>query len=209
MKGAIERIVNNGNSDVLVELVQRIKNPHPDSPPPIDPMTNLVVIPPPPPPQSIPPPPQPIVTPPPPPPPPPSSFVIYSDKELVSLNNSVKHIVVAEGACSDKDIKVLNLNRCKELVSFVAHRYSLQYIRELKMVGFSKLETVKIESNSFSLEKQGKFELSNCPKLSSVSIEDHCFEHCTMVVFDSAFFWKRINTRLTLTYFNCPRKGCV
>ena len=113
------------------------------------------------------------------------AFVIYSDADLISLSNVIQRIEVADGACSDKDIKSLNLKRCTELISFVAHNNSLQFIQELKLVGFSRLEIVKIESGCFSKAEQSKFEMSNCLALKSVSIGNACFVDCVSVVFES------------------------
>ena len=111
--------------------------------------------------------------------------MIYSDADLINLSSVIQRIEVAEGACSDKDIKSLNLKRCTELISFVAHRNSLQFIKELKLVGFSRLEIVKIESGCFSKAEQSKFEMSNCLALKSVSIGNACFVDCVSVVFES------------------------
>ena len=162
MRNTIERIVNQCNSDVLLKLVKHIKGSSsaPSSPStimgssPIQNQSSVL-----------------------------DAFVIYSDADLINLNNVIQRIEVAEGACSDKDIK--NLKRCTELISFVAHRNSLQFIKELKLVGFSRLETVKIESGCFSKAEQSKFELNSCLALKSVSIGNACFVDCVSVVFES------------------------
>lgn len=164
MRNTIERIVNQCNSDVLLKLVKLVKSPSPalSSPstiigsPPNQNQSSVS-----------------------------DAFVIYSDADLISLSSVIQHIEVAEGACSDKDIKSLNLKRCTELVSFVAHRDSLQFIKEFKLVGFSRLEIVKIESGCFSKAKQSMFEMSNCLVLKSVSIDNACFVDCVSVVFES------------------------
>lgn len=104
MRNTIERIVNQCNSDILLKLVKHIKGSSsaPSSPstimgsPPIQNQSSVI-----------------------------DAFVIYSDADLINLNNVIQRIEVAEGACSDKDIKNLNLKRCTELISFVAHRNSL------------------------------------------------------------------------------------
>lgn len=164
MRNTIERIVNQCNSDILLKLVKHIKGSSsaPSSPstimgsPLIQNQSSVI-----------------------------DAFVIYSDADLINLNNVIQRIEVAEGACSDKDIKNLNLKRCTELISFVAHRNSLQFIKELKLVGFSRLETVKIESGCFSKAEQSKFELNSCLALKSVSIDNACFVDCVSVVFES------------------------
>ena len=114
------------------------------------------------------------------------------------------------GACNDPSIIEWNLSLFVELRVLCIGDNCVQFVSELKLVGFVKLETVKIGLHCFSGVLRGSFEVSGCAQLKSVNVGsgscvnwttftmkdceaveevvicEECFVTCEITVFESA-----------------------
>ena len=95
--------------------------------------------------------------------------------ELMSLDSSVTEIIIDNGV-GDWNFTVLDLSRFTRLRTLEIGNNSLCYVKTVKMIGLSALESVKIGKRSFTTE-YGYFYLKNCPKLEILNINYGSFEH--------------------------------
>ena len=138
------------------------------------------------------------------------TLIVKKDEDLVGLDAGNEVIRVMNGVCNDPDIEEWSLNDCSSrLRELVLGDDCLQYVSELKLVGFGSLERVEIGMRCFCESDGGLFEVSDCNKLKSVrmgngccvhwgefvmkdcgveevSIGDGCFVKCENTVFESA-----------------------
>ena len=138
------------------------------------------------------------------------TLVVKKDEDLVGLNAGNEVIRVMNGVCNDPDIEEWSLNDCSShLRELVLGDDCLQYVSELKLVGFASLERVEMGMRCFCESDGGLFEVSGCKRLRSVkvgdgscvdwsgfvvkdcgveevSIGDGCFVNCENTVFESA-----------------------
>ena len=138
------------------------------------------------------------------------TLIVKKDEDLVGLNAGNEVIRVMNGVCNDPDIEEWSLNDCSShLRELVLGDDCLQYVSELKLVGFASLERVEMGMRCFGESECGLFEVSGCERLRSVkvgdgscvdwsgfvvkdcgveevSIGDGCFVNCENTVFESA-----------------------
>ena len=138
------------------------------------------------------------------------TLIVKKDEDLVGLDAENEVIRVMNGVCNDPDIEEWSLNDCSSrLRELVLGDDCLQYVSELKLVGFGSLETVEIGMRCFCESDGGCFEASGCKRLRSVkvgdgscvdwssfvmkncgveevNIGDGCFMNCENTVFESA-----------------------
>ena len=138
------------------------------------------------------------------------TLIVKKDEDLVGLDVGNEVIRVMNGVCNDPDIEEWSLNDCSSrLRELVLGDDCLQYVSELKLVGFGSLEKVEMGMRCFCESEGGLFEVSGCKRLRSVkvgggscvkwssfvmrncgveevSIGDGCFANCENTVFESA-----------------------
>ena len=196
MKDAIERIVKNGNSSTLYELAKRVGNAAPSKATTesmnvvnVVAMTMLN---------------HPVgeKT---------RRVVIEKSGDLNEGDGSTEWIEVKSGACNDPSVVKWRLDVYSGLKELVVGDDCLQYVKELVLSGFARLESVAIGMRCFSSSFDGEMEVSgcgalkrvvvgdgccerwssfvvrNCDSLQEVSIGDGCFVRCENVVFESAY----------------------
>ena len=137
------------------------------------------------------------------------TLIVKKDEDLVGLDAGNEVIRVMNGVCNDPDIEEWSLNDCSSrLRELVLGDDCLQYVSELKLVGFASLERVEIGMRCCCESDGGVFEVSGCERLRSVkvgdgscvdwssfvmkncgmedvSIGDGCFVNCENTVFES------------------------
>ena len=137
------------------------------------------------------------------------TLIVKKDEDLVGLDAGNEVIRVMNGVCNDPDIEEWSLNDCSSrLRELVLGDDCLQYVSELKLVGFASLERVEMGMRCFCESEGGLFEVSGCKRLRSVrvgdgscvdwsgfvmkncgveevSIGDGCFVNCENTVFES------------------------
>ena len=92
-------------------------------------------------------------------------FQIADDNDLFEVDTK-----------TDRDIDKLDLSACRNLVEWVVEEKCFQFVMELKMSGFARLESVAIGSECFT-KGMGVFEMSHCDGLKSVRIGKGSFVH--------------------------------
>ena len=135
--------------------------------------------------------------------------VIEKGTDLVEGDGSTEGIEVRSGACNEPSVVKWRLDVCSGLKELVVGDDCLQYVSELVLSGFARLERVAIGMRCFSVSVDGKMEvvdcgalkrfvmgewsctqwgsfvMRNCDSLQEVSIGDGCFKSCENVVFES------------------------
>ena len=98
-----------------------------------------------------------------------------------TLSSGITELVVST-SLNDASLNVLDLTRFKRLKKIVIGDECFMYVNELRLIGLSKLESVKIGVNSFTQRKNAAgndpnrhFYLKNCPSLRELRIGDHSF----------------------------------
>ena len=158
MKDAVQRIVKNGNSSLLLELAKRVGNAGP-----IDKTTestNLVgvtVV------RQV----SPIGG--------GKGMVVKSAEEWNALPSDVKRIVV--NGCDDYKREVLDLSRFAELEELTIGDGCFNYVSKVNVVGLKKLKSVEIGEKSFQNESvDSQLVVSDCPELASLRIGNQSFK---------------------------------
>ena len=140
-----------------------------------------------------------------------NALLVKEDDDLFEVDERTEAIEVRDGVCGDCDIQKWDLSECKRLVELVVGNGCVEYVRELRLVGFARLERVVIGANCFCKSDGGCFEASGCEKLKrvvvgdgccvkwsefvlrdcdslqEVSVGDGCFVRCEKVVFESEY----------------------
>ena len=132
---------------------------------------------------------------------------ISTVKDFFKVNSRVTAIEMKPGLCNDSQIQEWNLSAYSKLVELLVGDDCIQFVKELKLVGFASLERVAIGMRCMC-KNEGCFEVSDCDKLRSVvigggccvkwssfvmrncgveevSIGDGCFVNCEKTVFES------------------------
>ena len=105
----------------------------------------------------------------------------------VLLHNHVEELRVIDGCCNEEGLKELDLSGFVSLRELKVGNECFEYVKEVKLIGLSELESVEIGMNSFTQHKKGygndanrHFYLKNCPKLKSLKIDHHSFSDYTV-----------------------------
>ena len=195
MKDSIERIVKNGNSSTLYELAKRVGNAAASKATtesmnvvamtmlnhPLGEKAQKTRV------------------------------VIEKRADLVEGDDSTEGIEVKSGACNEPSVVKWRLDAYSGLKELVVGDDCLQYVSELVLSGFARLERVAIGMRCFSSSLDGEMEVSgcgalkrvvvgdgccerwssfvmrNCDSLQEVSIGDGCFVRCENTVFESGY----------------------
>ena len=192
----MDRIVKNGNSELLLELAKRVGNAAPSKATtesmnvvamtmlnhPMGEKTKMK-----------------------------ERVVIEKSVDLVEGDGSTEGIEVRSGACNEPSVVRWRLDVYSGLKELVVSDDCLQHVSELVLSGFARLESVEIGVRCFSSSFDGEMEVSGCDALKrvvvgegccvnwssfvmrhcnsmqEVSIGDGCFVRCENVVFESAY----------------------
>ena len=100
---------------------------------------------------------------------------------LTSLASTVTQVIIDNGV-SQSDFSELDLSRFLQLKSLSVGDHCFSYVKEVKVVGLSELESVEIGMNSFTQHKNSSdndstrhFYLKNCPSLRELRIGRYSF----------------------------------
>lgn len=105
---------------------------------------------------------------------------------LVSLDSTVSQILV-DSCVSDRDLTVLDLTRFSQLWRLVIGDNCFQFVKELRLIGFQELVTVKIGCQCFATStdyvngaSRCDFYLKNCPKMQYLIIDGFSFANASV-----------------------------
>ena len=107
---------------------------------------------------------------------------VHSVDELTSMNRSVEVMIVDNNAYYEKCYRVLDLSFFSNLKVFEVGDYSFTYVKEVKLIGLNRLESVVIGNNSFTKNKDSDgndssrhFYLKNCARLRELKMGRYSF----------------------------------
>ena len=91
------------------------------------------------------------------------TLIVKKDEDLVGLDVGNEVIRVMNGVCNDPDIEEWSLNDCSSrLRELVLGDDCLQFVSELKLVGFASLVRVEMGMRCFCESEGGLFVVSGC-----------------------------------------------
>ena len=108
--------------------------------------------------------------------------VIEKRADLVEGDDSTEGIEVRSGACDDPSVVKWRLDAYSGLKELVVGDDCLQYVSELVLSGFARLESVEIGMRCFSSSFDGEMEVSGCGALKRVVVGDGCCERWSSFV---------------------------
>ena len=161
----MERIRNEGNSDLLVSLVKRVgkgrsvpmNNPSEVN---VDPITVIGGKP----------------------------VIVKNDDDFLLLDENVEVIEVKKGVCNDEVFEEWGIDEYVRLRELIVGDECFQFVKDLRIVGLNALEKVEIGKECFYKASGGVFEMRDCEKVKSVKIWDGSFVGVVSVVFESECF---------------------
>ncbi|KAK8818134.1 hypothetical protein WA556_005955, partial [Blastocystis sp. ATCC 50177/Nand II] len=162
VKDSVERIRNEGNSDLLVSLVKRVgkgrsvpmNNPSEVN---VDPITVIGGKP----------------------------VIVKNDDDFLLLDENVEVIEVKKGVCNDEVFEEWGMDEYVRLRELIVGDECFQFVKDLRIVGLNALEKVEIGKQCFYKASGGVFEMRDCEKLKSVKIGDGSFVGVVSVVFEN------------------------
>ena len=111
--------------------------------------------------------------------------------QLNTLDSGIPELTVPSYSLNDASLTVPDLIRFRRLKRIVIGNESLMYVKELRLIGLSELESVEIGMNSFTKFKNTwydirpdpnrHFYLKNCPKLKSLKMGRYSFSDYTVI----------------------------
>ena len=108
--------------------------------------------------------------------------VIEKSVDLVEGDGSTEGIEVKSGACNEPSVVKWRLDVYSGLKELVVGDDCLQYVKELVLSGFARLESVEIGVRCFSSSFDGEMEVSGCDALKRVVVGDGCCERWSSFV---------------------------
>ena len=108
--------------------------------------------------------------------------VIEKSADLVEGDGSTEGIEVKSGACNEPSVVKWRLDVYSGLKELVVGDDCLQYVKELVLSGFARLESVEIGVRCFSSSFDGEMEVSGCDALKRVVVGDGCCERWSSFV---------------------------
>ena len=113
--------------------------------------------------------------------------VISCKRDWDCVDKRVGVIEVSNGCCNEEGLKELDLSGFVSLRELKVGNECFEYVKEVKLIGLSELESVEIGMNSFTQHKKGygndanrHFYLKNCPKLKSLKMGRYSFSDYTV-----------------------------
>ena len=113
---------------------------------------------------------------------------VFNVNDLNALSSTVTEIIVENRCCRDPSFTVLDLTQFTNVRRIVIGDEAFMYVKEVKLIGLSKLESVEIGVNSFTQHKNSwgndpnrHFYLKNCPKLKSLKMGRYSFSDYSVI----------------------------
>ena len=97
--------------------------------------------------------------------------------------------IILDNGVSEPGLTELDLSRFPMLKRLVIGDHCLSYVKTVKVVGMSELESVVVgensctkDKNSYNFEPSTRFYLRNCPKMKELKIGRYSFSDYTMCI---------------------------
>ena len=161
----MERIRNEGNSDLLVSLVKRVgkgRSVPMNNPSEVNVVPDTVIG--------------------------GKPVIVKNDDDFLLLDENVEVIEVKKGVCNDEVFEEWGIDEYVRLRELIVGDECFQFVKDLRIVGLNALEKVEIGKQCFYKASGGVFEMRDCEKVKSVKIWDGSFVGVVSVVFESECF---------------------
>lgn len=99
---------------------------------------------------------------------------VFNTHDVLSLEATVRSVIIDSGCCNEHDMTVLDLSPMKNVTTLEIGDYSLCCVKSVVLVGLDCLESVTIGVNAFKA-KGGSFTLKQCRALKEVRIGRYSF----------------------------------
>ena len=113
------------------------------------------------------------------------TVIVQTAQEWNALDSDVSIVFVKSYSCNDASLTVLNVSRLTSLQELSVGDYCFENVKELRLVGLSRLKRVAIGSNSFTKSKNGfgsdpnrRFQLKDCSALTELRVGRYSFSVC-------------------------------
>ena len=109
-------------------------------------------------------------------------------------SDEVTDLMIGSSVCPFENVTALDLSAYPGLKTLVIGNNGFRYVKELKLVGLTELESVEIGSSNFREDYSdseeipdplGSFYVKNCPKLKSLKIGAFSFSDYTVIEIES------------------------
>ena len=107
---------------------------------------------------------------------------IHSWMEWQALSKSVTEVVVSSYCCNRESINVMDLSKLKELKRIEIGNDCFEFVKEVKLIGLSELQSVVVGMSSFTQHNTSygynsnrHFYVKNCPKLRELKMGCYSF----------------------------------
>ena len=114
--------------------------------------------------------------------------MISCKRDWDCVDKRVGVVEVSNGCCNEEGLKELDLRGFVNLRELKVGNECFEYVKEVKVIGLSELESVEIGMNSFTKCKNGAgndpnrhFYLKNCPKLKSLKMGRYSFSDYSVI----------------------------
>ena len=105
--------------------------------------------------------------------------------DLNSLHSTVSDIILNNGSLNNAAFTVLDFCRFEALKRIMIGDGCCKNVNEVKLIGLSELESIIVDSNSFTkifgAHANRHFYLKNCPKLKSLKIGSYSFSDYSVI----------------------------
>ena len=137
----------------------------------------------------------------------------------VLLHNHIEELCVSDECCNGRDLTELDLSGFVSLRELKVGNNCFDSVEEVRLIGWSELESVEIGESSFTKHKNGygtdpnrHFYLKNCPKLKSLKMGRYSFSDYTVIEIENvdaleeiefggfAFYYDSLELRSTLFF---------
>ena len=105
----------------------------------------------------------------------PSHVGINCYNDFIGLPPEVEHLTVEANCCNEDGFVTLDLTRFHNLKRLHVMDGSLKKVKDLKLDGLTKLESIEVGKDCFSEAASGTFEVKNCESLKTIAIGESCF----------------------------------
>ena len=117
---------------------------------------------------------------------------IHNWNEWKNVNKRVTDLVIPSKCCNEAEWSVFDVSGLKWLKSIEIGDECFENVKEVKLIGMNRLESVVIGRNCFTKKKNGAFYLKNCPVMKELRIGVESFVDYSICEFEDLPSLERI-----------------
>ena len=104
-----------------------------------------------------------------------SHIAVNNRDEFAYLPGALTSLIITANTSDDVGFVTLDLTRFHNLKRLHVMDGSLKKVKDLKLDGLAKLESIEVGKDCFSKAVSGTFEVKNCESLKTIAIGESCF----------------------------------